>query len=1519
MKKSYKILRNILFSILLLGALLYITLYVALSLPPVQNWIKHIAESEFDSRSSGRLEIGDVYISPFSEVVLSDVRFIHPNGDVVAKASTIGAGIKIWQLLRYQKIQITYAEVIGLDAHIEQEKEHGDLNIQFIIDGFKSKKKSDKPTRFDLVLNNIVIRRGNVTFDKLWKQRNTSKNKIDFNHLKISNIAADLRFPRLRNDDIIVDLRRLSFNESAGMDVESLSGKFHITNREITFNDLHLRLPSSEIHPEDMTLRYHGYSDIVNSLKRSPMHLLLVDNRVTPSDFRAFMPALAHYTQSYVLNMDLLKNKDDVRFSEFSLSSTYGLNLDIEGVVNSLLNPNSDSLGVSLNKLSLNVSGEELGSIIDDFYPLSSDVNDIIRALGDVNVDVVLNADRNNLKCDGSLSTSVGDVAVSGSVVELASKHKAIKGDVTTSTIQLGRLLPKLPINSFKASAEFDVTLNGKSFDGSVDLNVPEITVSGGTYSNLVAHVVKSGDNYDLKAIANDEGFAFDIDGKVLWHDAASKFGINADIQRLNLGRINFPGVPAISLSGLITADMTGNSVDNMTGVLQAYNLNYSDPRNGTWNLEHLAVESHRDELPYSLSIDCDYLSALLQGDFTLSRLPAAFMSMLSKPLPDIIPQKFHQDNSLQDCALHLKLYKDSELLRRFKLPVTLLEDLDIDANINTLESTACLNIDIPYLKQGKSKLIRDTGFKFTLDNSDEICNLNLSTSLHGSKGPTTLMLEANAADNRIDTDLAWIFDRVKNYRGEVSLSTALERTADNGTKVHVDVNPSTFIVNDTTWQVDAGSLEYLPKRLVVNDLAVHRPGQYVNISGTASESENDVLTIDLEDINLDYVFDSLNTNYVVFGGNASGKLQVSELFTSHPYLRTDALDVKSLTYNYSLLGDARIRSWWDNVEKRVQMNVLIRDEKQQVADVDGSIWVTRDSLSFGFDANHLNVGFLKPFMAAFCDSVSGHATGYAKLYGTFKDINLIGKVYADNVKMKIDVTNTEYTASDTVLLTPGKIHLDNITLRDRDGHTGILNGYVTHEYFHNPTFKFSISNAKNLLCYDTNAKLNPIWYGTIYASGGGTIIGVPGFIDVLVDMTTDKGSTFTFVLDDSEEAVDYQFLTFTDKRKEAEEERMRKLVEEQSREPDFVRNFYNQSSNKSEDRPTRYRMDLRISATPDAQAVIVMDPAAGDRIRAYGNGALRFTYNSDGEMGLYGTYAIDKGDYNFTLQELIVREFKIRQGSKITFTGDPLNASLDITAAYRVNASLTDLDKSFATDNDLNRNNVPVEALLKLNGFMQNPDITFDIDLPTLNQDVVRKVRSIVSTSDMMNMQMVYLLALNRFYTPDYMNSGMGNNEMASLASATFSTQLGSMLGQISDNWNFAPSFHTDKGDFSDMEMDLALSSTLLNNRLIFNGNLGYRDRATSSTTFVGDFDIEYLLNSKGTLRLKAYNHYNDQNYYLRSALTTQGIGIVYKRDFNRFLPGLFRRGKKRKSSLPTDSIPIDVVLPTDSTTHIE
>lgn len=183
-----------------------------------------------------------------------------------------------------------------------------------------------------------------------------------------------------------------------------------------------------------------------------------------------------------------------------------------------------------------------------------------------------------------------------------------------------------------------------------------------------------------------------------------------------------------------------------------------------------------------------------------------------------------------------------------------------------------------------------------------------------------------------------------------------------------------------------------------------------------------------------------------------------------------------------------------------------------------------------------------------------------------------------------------------------------------------------------------------------------------------------------------------------------------------------------------------------------------------------------------------------------------------------------------------------------------------------------------------------------------------------MMNRQIIYLLALNRFYTPDYIASTTRSNELMSVASSTISSQLTNILGQLSDKWSISPNFRSSKGDFSDMEVDLALSSHLLNNRLLFNGNFGYRDKSLNNNTFIGDFDIEYLLNKSGNIRLKAYNRYNDQNYFVRSALTTQGVGVIFKRDFDTIFPFLKKSKSKHKETADTTVVADTAATATDN-----
>lgn len=336
----------------------------------------------------------------------------------------------------------------------------------------------------------------------------------------------------------------------------------------------------------------------------------------------------------------------------------------------------------------------------------------------------------------------------------------------------------------------------------------------------------------------------------------------------------------------------------------------------------------------------------------------------------------------------------------------------------------------------------------------------------------------------------------------------------------------------------------------------------------------------------------------------------------------------------------------------------------------------------------------------------------------------------------------------------------------------------------------------------------------------------------------------------------------------------------------------------KEEEIETDIRINLQIDATPNALMKIIMDPTAGDNIAGRGNGNLQIKFYNKGNFQIFGNYLIEEGIYKMSMQNIIRKDFVLQPGGLVSFNGDPRNANLNVQAVYTVNsASLNDL----IPDGSYNKGTVKVNCLLNLTGNLQTPTLNFDLDLPTVNDEDRELVRSLTNTEEQMNTQIIYLLGIGKFYTYDYATNNKQTDATSSLAFSTLSGQLNNMLSQVinNQNWNLGTNLSTGEKGWTDVEAEAILSGRLLNNRLIINGNFGYRDNPMRNTNFVGDFEAMWLLTKNGEFRLKGYNQTNDR-YFTKSTLTTQGVGLMYKKDFTNWRKlidwMLLRKRKYRK-----------------------
>ena len=268
--------------------------------------------------------------------------------------------------------------------------------------------------------------------------------------------------------------------------------------------------------------------------------------------------------------------------------------------------------------------------------------------------------------------------------------------------------------------------------------------------------------------------------------------------------------------------------------------------------------------------------------------------------------------------------------------------------------------------------------------------------------------------------------------------------------------------------------------------------------------------------------------------------------------------------------------------------------------------------------------------------------------------------------------------------------------------------------------------------------------------------------------------------------------------------------------------------------------------------------------------------------MKIYGTVQIEQGKYLFTFQNVLRKEFYVKDGSSLIWTGDPLGANLNIDAYYQLTADLAEiLDEAVLSNTS--RTSVPVQCLLNLTGLLTQPNIKFDLNLPNSDEELNRALQNTVNTDELMNRQIIALLILGKFIPPENLQSSniFTQNELYSVVSSTLSAQLNNWASQMFDNWGFGVNFRTTgEGDTrtNEYEFNFVYSPT---SRISINGNLGYRDDALSSTPFISDFDFEYKLTESGKLRAKAYTHTNDYREF-KKGLTTQGIGLIYSENFN-------------------------------------
>ena len=1461
-----------------------------LNIPYIQQKLSAIVAEELSRTLNTEVHIGNLDMGLLNRILLDDVRINDQSGKKLLEAAKLSAKFEILPLFK-GKITIHGVQLFGLKVKLEKKNPEATPNYQFILDALASKDTSSVSTPLNLRINSVLIRKGDVRYSVL--SNPATPGKFNPSRLHINNLRANISLKALTNDSINATVRQLSFNEQSGFHLRQLALKIVANQHKAVLSRFQLELPKSQIKLDSIVGHYQLHSP--NVIKTLIFQGGIDNSYITPCDFACFVPSLSAFQDGLDINAQVLGSMNEIELSKLNISSD---NRDVQVSVNGKIrNPFSESVPY-LEEASAQIQVTTTGVhfLFKNLIGDDDQIPPILSRLGNIKLKVDAAGPLDNLNTRGLIQTVPGTVE-SELVLDSRGDRMNYKGSIKVDEFQLGELLGD---NKWGKIA-FGIDVNGK-----VNLNkYPECMIKGlvstleyknYAYHNITLDGYSADGGYDGLLTLNDKnGDAF-VFGSFNAAKKIPEFNLTVFLKHFRPHDLNLSDKYAdTDISINVSANFSGSNLDNMEGTLDLDSLLMIAPQD-YYFMENLNVTSHRSEEKRKLTITSDFMNGSIEGEINFATLPESFIRLIHPYIPSLVTYKENKKHKDNNFNFDVTLVNTDLFSKLFYIPVELRSPSALKGYVN--EEVKKMRIEGYFPNFNYEGKHYESGMLLCENPSDEIkCHLRVSKKMK-QESMINLTVEATAKEDLLKTAVTWGNNTGVTYSGKISAITEFWKAKEQDAflQAKINIEPSHVILNDTIWNLHQSHIKVDSGCVYVDKFLFEHDDQHLMINGNLTNNPSDSLIVDLNKIKLEYVFDILQFHPVDFKGLASGRAYLSQLF-KEPQMEA-RLSVKDFKFNDGLMGDMRILGRWDK-EKGIYLDANIQEPNISQTLVRGYVSPIDDALDLRIQADSSNLEFLNRYTEAIFEHITGRTTGEIHLHGPFDELNLEGDAIV-NATARVGILNTQFSLrGDSVKLRYNKILFSNMDIYDPEGHKGLVNGELNHEHLGGDmSYNFRI-DTDNLLVYNEKQSNDLSFYGTVYGTGFSTLRGNSETLNVDINLQTDDRTTFVYNAATPEEITSSEFITFVDRTPK--------------REIDTDKYSYknNKKEEEEEDIPMDIRINFQVDVTPDATIKVIMDPISGDFVTTRGSGSLRANYFNKGDFKMYGTYTLDYGMYKLSLQEVIRKEFQLKQGGTVTFSGDPYEGNLNLQAVYTVNsASLNDL----APGASFTQNSVKVNCLMDLTGRIFSPEIRFDLELPTVSEEEREIVRSYVSTDEQLEMQIIYLLGIGRFYTYDYTNnaeneSGQSSSAMSSLLSSTLSGQLNNMLSQVinSNKWNFGTNFSTGNKGWTDMEVEGMLSGRLLNNRLLINGNFGYRDNPMANTNFVGDFDVQWLLTPSGEISLKGYNQTNDR-YFTKTTLTTQGIGIIFKKDFDHWME-IFRKKRKssenQKDSLQSTSIP--------------
>ena len=1288
-----------------------------------------------------------------------------------------------------------------------------------------NKYKEDSLTNFQIFLNkiksdsdrpsnNLKLNLKNLIIDDFSISLYNESNIINkLNDFKLS--ASNLS---IDENSTSVDINQINFIDNYNLNVTKGNTAILFDKSGLYVNNILLETPNSIVNADVEVLNFNASSFLKNTLK-----IKLSNSTISTNDVNLYY--------------DTLINDEFIEFSSFlegSLADSFIGDLDFKFGSSSNAKIEFELKDV-LNNIKFNTTIESFYTSYKDLtkFPDISNYNipKFLDSTKYISLTGECNYFNNTLVNKYRVITDFGELNIDINLMNFLSKSLESKLFGTVKFKDFVFSTSELFNTDVKTSADFIIdgtVLSNQTLDSSLNGVVSDLTVGDKVFKNILINGRTNNNVFTGNIYSKNQDLNFDFNGLVDYSESLKKLNFTVDIENYKIGiGKNFKGGLVINLQGISAEDLTG-SIMFTDSYYNNYDKNYF--------FENIKVYTLFESDERVIKIDSESINGFVKGD----------IDNLRNRLKESILFNLYNNNALISSKSNVKtVFKfdiDDDLIS------ILYPDLNfgkntvisgvIDDNINNFK------LDVLSSNIKLNQYVADSVY-LSIDNSLKSNNFSFKASNIVFAGNNLQQIQLNKSSYKVLSNVEMKVLTKENDTLHSDINYFVENDILNFGK-----NNSQFISNNNSWSISLDSLtnyDIKNKILNINKLSLLSGNEKVDIALNYNTNSFNSIKLLFDNVKIENL--PLNTY------NFSGVLDGDFLYEKNSDNESN-LYFKNLTLDKYILGDLDLNVNHNQKEFKFK-SFLKNNSKVQLTTFGSFIYDGIDQkLDLIAKFDNLSINSLNIFGKNNINNIRGDISGLIEIKNILNTPEYTGDIYFNNSGLYVPYTEVDYTFDNKskVSLINNQFIFSDIFFSDTKFNSrGELNGIITHTNFKNWLLDLNI-DSERLLVLNTKDVDNPVYYGTAFVSGDISIAGPGESLKFMANVSSEKGTIFNIPLNDSKDFTEnISYIKFANKRTN------------------------NITDNSIFNKINGIELDFDLNLNRNAEIEILIDRSSGSTIKGYGDGNLIMEINNKGKFNMFGEFTVDNGKYNFVYAGLLKKEFELKKGGTLSWSGDPKKALINLNTSY----SKIEANPSILLDSPINLR-IPVNVNVNLYGELLNPIPEFELEFPNVDSSINNELQYRLNDKESNQFQALSLLATGTFQNDINFNQQALFGNLAESAASI----INNILFDENDKLKFGLNYQIGENnpDFESNDELGVTMTTKLSDDILINGKIGVPIGGVTESVIAGDFEIELKLNEDRTLTMKIFNRENTIRNLGEQIGYTQGVGISYKVEFNSF-----------------------------------